>query len=110
MNKLFIVMSAYNEEANIESVIKQWHPVVEKIGDGSKLVIFDDGSKDTTFSIMQNLQKKHPLLTLVAKQNSGHGPTCLYAYQYAITNGADYVFQTDSDGKPCRMNFGFFGI
>lgn len=60
LNKLFIVMPAYNEEAKIESVIKQWHPVVEKIGDGSKLVIFDDGSKDTTFSIMQKLKKNTP--------------------------------------------------
>ena len=94
-----IVMPAYNEEANIELVIKQWHPIVEKIGAGSKLVIFDDGSKDGTFLIMQNLQEKYPYLIPVTKKNSGHGVTCLYAYQYAISNGADYIFQTDSDGQ-----------
>lgn len=92
-------MPAYNEEANIELVIKQWHPIVEKIGNGSKLVIFDDGSKDATFSIMQKLQEKYPYLVPVTKKNSGHGATCLYAYNYAIKNGADYVFQTDSDGQ-----------
>jgi dolichol-phosphate mannosyltransferase len=108
MDKLIIVMPAYNEEENIESVIKQWHPVVEKVGNDSKLVIFDDGSKDKTFSIMQNLQDKYTKLVPVTKKNSGHGPTCLYAYEYAINNGADYVFQTDSDGQTNPDEFGKF--
>ncbi len=105
MNKLFIVMPAYNEETNIEMVINQWHPIVKKIGSSSKLVIFDDGSKDSTFSIMQKLQEKYPYLIPAKKQNSGHGATCLYAYQYAITNKADYIFQTDSDGQTSPDEF-----
>ena len=38
-------------------------------------------------------------MVALTKKNSGHGSTCLYAYRYAIDNGADYVFQTDSDGQ-----------
>lgn len=34
MDKLYIVIPAYNEEKNIEAVIAQWHPIVEKIGGG----------------------------------------------------------------------------
>lgn len=98
-------MPAYNEEANIESVIGQWHPIVEKIGNNSRLVIVDDGSGDRTFFIMQELQKKYPYLIPITKKNSGHGATCLYAYQYAIENGADYVFQTDSDGQTLPEEF-----
>lgn len=105
MNKLFIVMPAYNEEANIENVVKQWHPIVEKIGNGSNLVIVDDGSKDKTYSIMQELKLNYPYLIPITKKNSGHGGTCLYAYQYAINNGADYVFQTDSDGQTDPAEF-----
>ena len=30
-DSLYIVMPAYNEEANIEEVIAQWHHVCEKI-------------------------------------------------------------------------------
>jgi hypothetical protein len=30
---LYIVMPAYNEEANIEDVIRQWHPVAERINE-----------------------------------------------------------------------------
>ena len=32
MDKLYIVMPAYNEEENIDEVIESWYPVVEKIG------------------------------------------------------------------------------
>ena len=31
MDTLYFVMPAYNEEANIEEVVSQWHPICEKI-------------------------------------------------------------------------------
>lgn len=99
MDRLYIVMPAYNEEANIDMVVKQWYPVVERIGEGSKLVIVDDGSKDSTYLRLQELETDYPELVALTKANSGHGSTCLYAYQYAIKNQAGYIFQTDSDGQ-----------
>ncbi len=107
-DKLYIVMPAYNEEANIEDVIQQWHPVCEQIqaeGNEAKLVIANDGSKDNTYAIMQQLQTKYPLLLPLDKPNSGHGAAVLYLYRYAIANGADYVFQTDSDGQTLPEEF-----
>jgi dolichol-phosphate mannosyltransferase len=98
-DKLFIVMPAYNEEANIESVVEQWHPVVEKISNGSKLMIINDGSRDRTFLKLTDLTNRYPFLVPVDKPNSGHGATCLYAYRESIRSGADYIFQTDSDGQ-----------
>ncbi len=95
-------MPAYNEAENIEETIKQWYPVVEKLQEGgaeSKLVIANDGSKDNTFAIMDGLKEKYPIFEPLDKPNSGHGATVLYLYRYAISNGANYVFQTDSDGQ-----------
>lgn len=104
-NKLYIVMPAYNESENIEDVIKQWYSIIEKIGCESKLVIFDDGSKDDTFAIMQKMQRKYNNFIPITKSNSGHGATLLYAYQYALDNNADYIFQTDSDGQTLPKEF-----
>lgn len=107
-DKIYIVMPAYNEEANIEDVIAQWHPVCEQIqaeGNEAHLVIANDGSKDNTYAIMQQLQAKYPLLLPLDKPNSGHGATVLYLYRYAIANGASYVFQTDSDGQTLPEEF-----
>lgn len=108
MSKIFIVMPAYNEAENIEVTIKQWYPVVEKLialGNSAKLVIANDGSKDNTFAIMQVLKDQFPFLEGLDKPNSGHGATLLYLYRYAIENGADYIFQTDSDGQTDPMEF-----
>ena len=104
-DKVFIVMPAYNEAENIEEVIDSWHAVVEKINIYSKLIIFDDGSKDDTYNRMLKLQPKYPQLLPIKKENSGHGSTCLYAYNYAISNNADFIFQTDSDGQTNPKDF-----
>lgn len=105
---LYIVMPAYNEEANIQEVIQQWHPVCERInkeGNEAKLLIANDGSKDNTFAIMQGLCSQYPYLLPIDKPNSGHGATVLYLYRYAIKEGANFVFQTDSDGQTLPEEF-----
>lgn len=107
-DKLFIVMPAYNEEANIETVAKEWHEVVTRIGNDSKLVIFNDGSKDNTYKKLLELKETLPNLIPIDKPNSGHGATVLYAYNYCITNKADYIFQTDSDGQTLPSEFDSF--
>ncbi len=96
---LYIVMPAYNEEANISAVIEQWYGVIKKLNNNSKLVIVDDGSKDRTFRMMTDLCVKYPSLVPLTKKNSGHGATCMYAYEYALSCNADWIFQTDSDGQ-----------
>lgn len=104
-DSLYIVMPAYNEEANIESVVKEWHEVVEKIGPESRLVVVNDGSKDNTYNKLLELSKTYPQLVPVTKDNSGHGATLLFAYNYAVEHKADYIFQTDSDGQTLPSEF-----
>jgi len=98
-------MPAYNEAENIRAVVEQWHPIVDKVGNGSKLVIFNDGSKDNTYQKMEELAQEYPHFIAETKPNSGHGATCLYAYQYAVDKNADFIFQTDSDGQTDPLEF-----
>lgn len=104
-DNLYIVMPAYNEEMNIEAVTREWHPIVEKIGGDSRLVVIDDGSKDATYEKLMELKKELPRLEALTKQNGGHGATLLYGYHYALEQGADYIFQTDSDGQTLPEEF-----
>ena len=107
-DKIYIVMPAYNEEANIADVIAQWHPLCEQLaaeGHDVKLVVANDGSKDKTYAIMQQLQSQYPLFEPMDKTNSGHGATVLYLYRYAMSHSADYIFQTDSDGQTLPEEF-----
>lgn len=107
---LYIVVPAYNEEANIKKLIDEWYPIIDKYnGNGkSKFIIFNDGSTDNTSKIVRKSMKNKPLLDLVDKENSGHGATVLFGYQYALDNGADYIFQTDSDGQTNPEEFHAF--
>ena len=102
---LYIVIPAYNESENIKKVIDEWYPIVEEIGKDSRLVIIDDGSKDETYKIIKNSAKKRKQLIALTKENSGHGSTVLYGYNYALSNNADYIFQTDSDGQTNPLEF-----
>ena len=99
MCKIYFVLPAYNESENIEATIRQWYPVVEKVGKECRLVIANDGSKDQTYNILVAVQNSFPQLVPIDKPNSGHGATVLFLYRYAIKHGADFIFQTDSDGQ-----------
>lgn len=104
-DKLFIIMPAYNEELNIEKVATDYIDIVNKIGNDSKLVIINDGSKDNTKEKLDILKEKYRNLISINKENSGHGPTLLYGYKYAIENNADYIFQVDSDDQTSPNDF-----
>lgn len=101
METLYIVMPAYNEEANIKTTLDAWYPVIEKHNKtgNSRLVVVNDGSKDDTYKMMQEYAETHPLFVPLTKANGGHGSTVIFAYDYAVKSGADWIFQTDSDGQ-----------
>ena len=109
METLYIVMPAYNEEENIRAVIEQWYPVLEGKAEDSRLVVADSGSKDRTHEILTELKETTcPKLEILSDTNQYHGPKVIALYDYAIKNGADYIFQTDSDGQTNPEEFPAF--
>ena len=102
---LFIVIPAYNEEANIRRTVEEWHKIAAHIGSGSRLVVVDDGSVDHTWTKLLECENHFPQLISVHKENGGHGSAVLFGYRYAIEHGADYIFQTDSDGQTLPEEF-----
>ena len=98
----------YNEEENIEEVVKNWYLELEKLNINMKMLVVDDGSKDNTFNKLTSMKSKFPNLEVIHKKNSGHGPTLLFGYKHAIDNRADYIFQTDSDGQTMPEEFAQF--
>jgi len=107
MDSLYIIIPAYNEAENIGNVIEEWYPVIEHHdGEGrSKLVIMDDGSRDDTLKIVKGYVARLDKLEVITRENSGHGASIWFGYQYAVESGADYIFQTDSDGQTSASEF-----
>ena len=108
MDTLYIVMPAYNEEANIEEVIVKWYPLLEGKSDASRLVIADSGSTDPTHSSLEDMTSRYPKLLIHSHKRKQHGPKVIALYKYAISQKADYVFQTDSDDQTDPAEFGGF--
>ena len=98
-------MPAYNEAENIRSVVRQWYPVLELAGDNSRLVVADSGSTDETDKVLVEMCNEYPKLLILKDTLKQHGPKLIALYKYAITNGADYIFQTDSDGQTLPSEF-----
>ena len=108
MDTLYIVMPAYNEEENIEETVKAWYPVLEGKNEKSKLVIADSGSTDATHEILLKLKNEYSQLEILEKTGQFHGPKVIALYDYAVKRGADYIFQTDSDGQTSASEFNHF--
>lgn len=102
---LYIVMPAYNEEANIRNVVAEWYPILDYASEKSKMIISDGGSKDKTLDILYELQKEYPKLEVIPKPGTDHGTKVILLYKHAIKSGADWVFQTDSDGQTVATEF-----
>ena len=102
---LYIVMPAYNEQDNIEAVVKSWYEVLAGKSDDSKLVVADSGSTDDTHRKLLALQTDMPKLEILDDTDKQHGPKLLALYRYAITQNAGWIFQTDSDGQTDPAEF-----
>ncbi len=105
MDTLYVVMPAYNEEANIEETIRSWYGILEDKSESSRLVIADSGSKDRTHEILLKLCHEYSKLEILENTDRQHGPKVIALYAYAIQNGADFIFQTDSDGQTNPAEF-----
>lgn len=108
MDSIYVVMPAYNEEENIRKTVEQWYPVLNEKAETSRLVIADSGSLDRTHELLTEMEKEFPKLEILSETNRYHGPKVIALYKYAIENGADYIFQTDSDGQTNPNEFDAF--
>lgn len=98
---LAVVMPAYNEGEVLEEVVNRWDGFLSRhFGNlNSKLILVNDGSKDDSKEILDQLADSFPRLLAVHQPNGGHGNAVVNAYRKALELNAEWVFQTDSDDQ-----------
>jgi len=94
--ELIVIIPVYNEEAIIQTVIKDWATTLRGLKIDFELRVYNDGSKDATLAKLQEIAPICKELTIIDKLNSGHGPTILQGYRAA---NSTFVFQVDSDNE-----------
>ncbi len=91
---LTVIMPAYNEEEAIREAVDEVREfVLERIPD-SELLVINDGSKDATGAIVDELAGADTRIRVITKQNAGHGPALITGLEAATS---DRVFLVDSD-------------
>jgi glycosyltransferase involved in cell wall biosynthesis len=98
--ELALVMPVFNEADNVPAVVREWFESLERSGAHFVFFAVNDGSTDNTADALVSLvQELGPRLRIVTKVNSGHGLSCREGYELALAEGAQWVFQVDSDGQ-----------
>lgn len=100
MQKVVIVMPAYNEAENIGRMIEAlFEEEFPKINDADMhLLVVDDYSPDGTGEKVKVLKNKYKNLHLLQKQKEGLGWAYIRGMQYAMKEvGADAVMEMDAD-------------
>ena len=101
MNKvpeLSIFFPFWNEEKNIETVVKKAIPVAKKIAIKWEIIMVDDGSSDKTFEIATKLAKNNPNLKVARNStNRGYGAALKTGiknsrYELIVFNDGDNQF------------------
>ena len=103
ISTLYVVVPCYNEEEVLAETTKRLKEKMEtliknkKISDKSKVMYVNDGSKDKTWSIICDINKKEKLFTgLCLSRNKGH-QNALLAGLMTVKEYADIVISMDAD-------------
>ncbi len=103
MNTVWLVIPCYNEESVLPETANKLKSIVcnlisaNKISSSSKIALINDGSKDSTWKIIEELHKKDKLFTGInLSRNRGHQNALLAGLDVAI-NHADAVISLDAD-------------
>ena len=102
-NKLYVVIPCYNEEEVLKETTKRLDLKLKslikekKISADSKVMYVNDGSKDTTWSLIKEISESNKLFTGISlSRNRGH-QNALLAGLMTAKEDADVVISMDAD-------------
>ncbi|AFY39067.1 glycosyl transferase family 2 [[Leptolyngbya] sp. PCC 7376] len=79
-----VVIPVFNEEENLHELYKRLAQVFEQLDSKAEVIFVDDGSKDSSLKILDELNQKDPRIHYVSlARNFGH--------QIAVTAGLNYA-------------------
>jgi len=99
--KIGIIIPAYNEEKNIENVLKRLHKYNNYEFD---IIVIDDGSTDKTCHIIDD----YNVFLLKHEKNKGNGAATITGLRYCRENNYDIVLIMDADGQHDPSDIPYF--
>ncbi|MCL4383986.1 glycosyltransferase family 2 protein [Patescibacteria group bacterium] len=98
LRELSVFFPVYNEEANIRQTVETAIPIIKKTAEKWEIIIVNDGSKDNSLAIINDLARLYrPYIKVINHPvNRGYGAAFksgLYAARYG------WIAFTDADGQ-----------
>ncbi|HWP45751.1 MAG TPA: glycosyltransferase family 2 protein [Candidatus Limnocylindrales bacterium] len=92
---LSLIFPAYNEELNIEQVVKSALIVAPKVAEKYEIIVVNDGSRDRTGEVINKLAGLHPPVVAIHHPiNQGYGAALKSGIKRAQSQ---FIFFCDSD-------------
>ncbi len=97
VDRLSVFFPAYNEEQNIALTVEQALKVLKTLGlKNYEVIIVDDGSRDDTGKIADELAVEYPEVKVVHQKNRGYGGALKTGFE---NSKYEWVAFADSDGQ-----------
>lgn len=97
VRELSVVLPAFNEEPNIDRVVRDCAAYLDPTGLDYELVVVNDGSRDKTGEILDHLKSEFPRLRPQHHpQNRGYGAALRTGFDASTKR---FVFYMDGDGQ-----------
>ena len=97
LRSLSIFFPAYNDAATIPSMVISAFLTVQKITNDFEIIVVNDGSKDHTAELLNELQRLYPQVRVITHpQNRGYGAALRTGFSSA---SKEWVFYTDGDAQ-----------
>jgi glycosyltransferase involved in cell wall biosynthesis len=92
-----VVLPAYNEEENVGQAVRSVLEVMEPLTSDYEVIVVDDGSRDRTSEVVEELAESHPQVKLVRHEvNRGYGGALTSGFEAA---SRELIFFTSSDNQ-----------
>jgi len=97
LKELSLFFPAYNEEFNLKNTVEKAIPVLKSVAEKYEILIINDGSKDKTQLVADDLAKKYSFIRVITHNpNRGYGG----AFKSGIYNSKyEWITFTDADGQ-----------
>ena len=97
LKSLSIFFPAYNDAATIPSMVISAFLTVQRITNDFEIIVVNDGSKDHTAELLNELQRLYPQVRVITHpQNRGYGAALRTGFSSA---SKEWVFYTDGDAQ-----------
>ncbi len=94
LKELSVFFPLYNEEENIEALVDEALTVFSNVAKEFEIILINDGSKDKTKELGEQLEREHKQVRLVNQRNKGYGGAVKRGF---AESKYEWVFFSDGD-------------